>query len=396
MISKFLTLTLLYLFFGVTPAFAVTVTISDIPSAVSDLPFSFNVSVSGAQAGTNYLRANFYPADTTNYFGLTYNGSSFINSSACSDYLPITIDSSGNWSGSVQAKIDTSSSYYTGNGSYNFKVRRYTQSCSSSYTWSNELATTVSVSTPSPTPTSSPTPTPSPSSSNSSSFTISNIPSAIDSNQEFSVSADLSFPNSPNTTYYLKGVFKKQDKTNYFGITKVNNSWIRNNKSYLEQLKITTNSNGSWSGKLDLQPDILDSGYEGAGDYIFKVGKYSESGSLTWSNESSVKINAQEIIVEDTKSDILGIDAQSAQGTSSSSKYKPEEYSLDKYIKIATPASESAGSNIQVKIKDQKTNYSVWIGIITIAAGIGLFAYVYLQSSNLRETIFNIFRKRNP
>ncbi len=158
---RFFILTLLSLLVGVKPVVAVTVTISNAPATISDQPFSLDISVSGASPATNYLRANLFPPGTTNYFGYTYNGTDYINSSNYSQYFPITIDSSGNWNGSIQAKIDTTSTYYTGPGTYNLKVRRYTQS-GSSYTWSNELSVLANLPTPTPTPTPTPSSTPSP------------------------------------------------------------------------------------------------------------------------------------------------------------------------------------------------------------------------------------------
>ncbi len=66
MFFRVIILTLLYLFFGVSPIFAVTVTISNIPSTITDQPFNMDVAVSGAQANTtNYLRANLFPTGTT-------------------------------------------------------------------------------------------------------------------------------------------------------------------------------------------------------------------------------------------------------------------------------------------------------------------------------------------
>lgn len=148
-------------FISVSPVFAVSVTISNVPFSITDQPFNIDVSVAGAQAGTNYLRANLFPTGTTKYFGYTYNGTSFVNSSDYSQYFPIPIDSSGNWSGTIQAKVDTNSSYYTDPGTYSLKVRRYTQS-GSSYTWSNEVTLTLDLPTPTPVPSPIPTPIPSP------------------------------------------------------------------------------------------------------------------------------------------------------------------------------------------------------------------------------------------
>lgn len=394
---KLLILTILILFLEANSAFAVTVTISNIPSTISDEPFTFNVSVSGAQSGTNYLRANFFPTSTTSYFGYTYNGSSFVNSSTCSDYPPITIDSSGNWDGTLQAKIDTSSGYYSGAGTYSFKVRRYTQSCSSSYTWSNELTTTVSISTPTPSPSSSPSPTatpsPTPSSTSSSSssststFIISNIPSQIDSTESFNALVHLSLSNSPNTNLYLKGAFKQKDGTNYFGQTKVNGSWIKNNKTYSDQYKITTDSNGNWAGNLEIMPDIMDSGYEGTGEYIFKTGRYTDDGSLNWSNETTIKINAQEIELNN-ESSVLGIKETQNQKDETITSTKPvEKYSLEKYTKVSTPSFQATSSaNPKTETKGTKQiNFLSLAGKILVI--IGAIPIIY--------AIYNKFRKRN-
>ncbi|MFH0937215.1 MAG: hypothetical protein V1808_02895 [Candidatus Daviesbacteria bacterium] len=150
------------------PVLAVTVDISNAPSSITDQPFEFNVSVSGAGSGTNYLRADFYQPGTTNYFGYTFNGNDFYTGSDYAQYLPITINPEGSASATIKAKLDPSSSSFKGAGSYNLKVRRYTSS-GSSYTWSNETTVNVNyslpTSTPIPAPTSAPTDTPTPTSS---------------------------------------------------------------------------------------------------------------------------------------------------------------------------------------------------------------------------------------
>ncbi|MEK7616958.1 MAG: hypothetical protein AAB414_02805 [Patescibacteria group bacterium] len=257
-------------------------------------------------------------------------------------------------------------------------------------------------SSPSPSPSSSPSPstssssssTSSSSSSSSSTFTISNVPSKIDSTEEFKVSVNLSLSNSPNTTLYLKGAFKKKDGSNYFGLTKVGSSWKKNSQTYSDQSKITTNASGGWSGNLEIQPDIFDSGYEGGGDYIFKVGRYTEVGSLSWSNELTVSIIAQEITLEDNEEgEILGTEEKQKSKIISS---KHEEYSLEKYIKIATPSQKAVQASPQAEVKGEKQrNYLSWFGTFMVISGIGVLSFVYLRNKNLSETLSNIFRKRN-
>lgn len=160
---------LVYLWNIPITALAVNVELSSTPSAITDQPFTINVSIFGAQKNTNnFLRVNLFPSNTDNYFGYTYNGTSFYNGSDHSQYLPIQIDSSGNWSGTVQGKLDPDSNYFTGTGTYSLKIRRYT--ASGSYTWSDpttidiefELPTPTPTPTPTPIPTNQPTPTPIP------------------------------------------------------------------------------------------------------------------------------------------------------------------------------------------------------------------------------------------
>lgn len=403
---KLVFFTLFFLFLGIKPVLAVSVTISNIPSAISDQAFEFNVSIIGASAGTNYLRANFFTAGTTKYFGYTYNGNSFVNSSICPDYLPITIDSSGNWNGKILAKIDTSSNYYTGLGSYNFKVRRYTQSCSSSYIWSNEVTTVVS--NPSLYPTPTPTSTQDTSSSNNNTstnsqtpdsstslFTISNIHSQVNSDQSFSASVNLSLPNNPNTNFFLKGAFKKPDGSNYFGLSKVSENWIKNGSSYSSQLPITTDSSGNWSGSLEVQPDSEDSGFIGSGDYIFKVGRYTSSGSgPNWSNELTINIfQTNPTSQQDTTNQSPNITptspkSKTIQSTipSSTSNLTNKnsgskiDYRTASIAGINSSATNSATLSAKIETKNKKpTSPFLITGLGLVIAGIGSLGYIYLK-----------------
>lgn len=348
-----LVLATLFALLGARSTFAAAPVISNVPSSINtDTEFSISVSFTGLSDNTTYrLRLALAPTESSSYFGSTFNGSSWYNGTPSpinyANFLSITTDGNGAWSGSLQGKVESSDSNFSGSsGTYDLKVGRYTATGTSA-TWSNIIQTTVSsLSSPTPTPTPSSTPTPAPSStstssSSSSSFTVSNTPSQIDSTEEFKVSVNLSLSSSPNTTFYLKGAFKKKDGSNYFGMTKFGNSWIKNNQTYSNQFKITTDSSGGWNGDLELQPDILDSGYDGAGDYIFKVGRYAESGSLSWSNEVTIRINAQSIILDsdDDKDDkeVLGITEAKDKEPSVQPSNSKEGLSLEKYLKVSTP-----------------------------------------------------------
>lgn len=137
---------------------AVNTAISNTLSSITDEPFTFNVSITGAQTGTNYLRADLYQSGTYNYFGFTFNGTDYYNGSIYNQFLPIIINSEGSASATIQAKIDSSSSSFKGSGPYKLKVRRYTSQ--NSYTWSNEASLDISYDLPTSTPIPASTPTP--------------------------------------------------------------------------------------------------------------------------------------------------------------------------------------------------------------------------------------------
>lgn len=129
----------------------------------------------------------------------------------------------------------------------------------------------------------------------------------------------------------------------------------------------------------------MDSGYEGAGEYIFKVGRYSEDGSLNWSNETTVKINAQEIVLDDVDSNVLGINEK--KEATKTTKSKAETLSLEKYVKAATPqsrATPSANPKTEVKGAKQTNFLSIMGGILVIIGAVPIAYAIHYK-----------FRKRN-
>lgn len=147
-------------------AYAVTLTYSNIPTSIGKDPFTIQVTVDGANSGTNYLRIDLYKEGSTNYFGETYNGSSWYKGSEGLQYLPITIGDSKIATASVQGKVgEPTVSEYSGPGQYKLRVRRYTSS-GNAVSGDNQTPTTfeitVPLNSPSPTPESNPTPNPTP------------------------------------------------------------------------------------------------------------------------------------------------------------------------------------------------------------------------------------------
>lgn len=137
-------------------------------SVTVDNSFSVALTMTGLSNATQYrLRLVFAPTGTSNYFGSTYNGSSWYNGTPSpidySRFLSVTTDSNGDWSGNVEGKVEsTDSNFTTGSGNYELKVGRYTASGTSA-TWSNILSMSIAAPSPTATPTSTPTNTPTPS-----------------------------------------------------------------------------------------------------------------------------------------------------------------------------------------------------------------------------------------
>lgn len=211
----------------------------------------------------------------------------------------VEVDDSGSFD-SPNKSVYTNNTYYSpqdlNEGEWFWRVKA--KDVSSSWSdWSSTNFKIIASAGPSPSASASSEPSPSVvpvsgSTSNTSQFNVSGVPSAVNSSESFAVVVSLSLPSNPSTNFYLKGAFQKNGSSNYFGQTQVSGSWIKNGDSYAQQFRITTDGSGNWSGNLQVMPDNEDSGYVGTGDYIFKVGRYSASGSgPTWSNEANIQIN---------------------------------------------------------------------------------------------------------
>lgn len=242
-------------------------------------------------------------------------------------------------------------------------------------------------STPYSTPSSPPDPTPT--TSSKSSFLISDIPSSIDSDKPFTVSVNLNLPNNPSSIFYLKGAFKKEGGSNYFGFTKVSFSWIKNGSSYSSQYQITTDSSGAWSGTLDVKPDDTDSGFTGTGDYIFKVGRYTSSGSgPTWSNEQTININEVahgEVSSETGDSEVsdlpIGSTVQASSKNSQKISNPGNSYKTPKIAGVSIEATSSSTSSTPEPTKEVSKNntfnFIPVIGVVMILSGLGSLIYIY-------------------
>lgn len=155
----FLVFTLI-LFLFPSNIYAVTITVDNYPSTITNEMFNVTVTVTGAINAMNYLRVDLYKDGTTNYFGETYNGSDWYSGSDGKSYYPILIENSSA-SATVQAQLgNPSETEYLGSGVYKLKIRRYTSSGSQSSSDSQvPVEIQINYQKPTPTPTLTPTQT---------------------------------------------------------------------------------------------------------------------------------------------------------------------------------------------------------------------------------------------
>jgi len=304
----------------------------------------------------------------------------------------VEVDNNSDFSSPEKSTYDTNTSYSPqglANGTYYWRVKAKDKSDTWS-DWSKVFKFTIGAQpiNPSPTASSSPSqnsPTPQPSTSpqkTSGGFSIKEIPSEINSNSEFEVEVSLTLPGSPSQQFYLKGAFKKGESSNYFGETFTGNDWIKNSSSASRQYKIDTDSSGKWEGKIKIRPDSEDSGFEGSGDYFFKVARYSSSGSgPNWSNELSLKINAVEV-AEDAPETLTAENSEEKEEVDITESLVKTQSERNYEFKIASVAGEATMSNnIPLEehvavLEEKKVNWLlIFLGLAILVGGIGYGVY---------------------
>lgn len=243
--------------------------------------------------------------------------------------------------------------------------------------WQFNLVKSTPSPAASPTSTEGTSPSPSPISTK---FLISSMPSEISSSESYSAEISLVLPNNQNSIFYIKGAFTKEGSSNYFGQTLVSDNWIKNNKTYSEQLKINTDISGKWAGTLQIKVDPTDSGFDGSGDYIFKAARYSQSGSgPTWSNELMVKIIKTEI---QTPTPTKLVQPSTKVTSNNSSEYKlistPSSKSkivlLNSHVSSVSGVSTNSPNQTLVDAEKKSNMINWWLiigGLILLITGLG-------------------------
>lgn len=160
---RLLILALLFLLFGVKSVFAeFTFTVPNTTiTSDEEIETTITLSLKSQDNKNYYLEGAFKKEESSKYFGLTWNNSSWVKytSSNFTTLKSITTDTSGKWSGIVKVKIDKDSGLFSGSGTYTLKMKRFTTGGSGS--WADNSIDLI-VNAPSPTPSSIPIPTSTP------------------------------------------------------------------------------------------------------------------------------------------------------------------------------------------------------------------------------------------
>lgn len=130
---------------------------------------------------------------------------------------------------------------------------------------------------------------------------ISGAPSAVEENQGFMVNVNLTINSSANEKKYLRVAFSHPDTpTKYFGYTKNHfDTWYNGTPTIdpRQYKEVTMDAFNTWAGVVEAKPDPADSDYKGPGNYNFKIGYYTETGTsiVDWSSSVQITINASSI-----------------------------------------------------------------------------------------------------
>lgn len=162
--ERVLCLACIFFFLSTSPVLGASLTLSSSQASLTAADeYSVHVALSiGSPDGTQYFLRGVFYASSGAYCGYTWNGSSWYNgpytvNNGWQQLLAIPI-AAESWAGQLKAKIDTSDANCQTNGTYHFKVERYTASGNGSFDTQNDLTVNITV----PTPTFTPVPTPKP------------------------------------------------------------------------------------------------------------------------------------------------------------------------------------------------------------------------------------------
>ncbi len=125
----------------------------------------------------------------------------------------------------------------------------------------------------------------------SAAVTVENPPLSVSADESFQVLVHLRIGSSAGNSYYLRPMFSHSSTpTSYFGSIKNHlDAWYNGEPSidYKQYKKVTMNEFNAWDGVVEIKASSGSSGYKGSGTYTFRLGYYTDGGSLSSTSDRS-------------------------------------------------------------------------------------------------------------
>ncbi len=107
-------------------------------------------------------------------------------------------------------------------------------------------------------------------------------PTQITANEEFTLEVALA-GTQQDSKYFIRGVFYELETSNYFGFTQNNQGqWHNDSKTFDQYFLVTGEGTSTIRFKLDPQSEF----FHDNAQYLFKIGRYTSGGTLTWSDQT--------------------------------------------------------------------------------------------------------------
>jgi len=120
-------------------------------------------------------------------------------------------------------------------------------------------------------------------------LSLHDAPNVIEADSTFEVLVNF-VTTAKKTTYFLAGSFYKQKGGKLFGYTQVGDGFVSRVASPSSYFPITTSDEGSWSGKIKLKAGIDGEGFEGEGDYYFRIDRFTGKTESPAESSNTVEI----------------------------------------------------------------------------------------------------------
>ncbi|KKS98702.1 MAG: hypothetical protein UV73_C0001G0223 [Candidatus Gottesmanbacteria bacterium GW2011_GWA2_43_14] len=206
------------------------------------------------------------------------------------------------------------------------------------------------------------------------------------SDQEFTATCELQINSSDGTLYYLRGAFFKEGTAKYCGYTWNGQSWFKGPYSSADgwkQLLPVTIASGSAKTEIKARIDPEDSDCRESGEYLFKIIRYTESGSSADDGQSPLKV----VVALPTKTPTTAPMATAVPGkTKTAATEKPAATNTGK--PLSTLSMPSPTITVKVKITPTKIVTATATGSANAVTSFSEASVAGISSEPVKPTLF--------